>query len=92
MVTLQATAAPMVMQATGVHKTFLRGKQRSHVLRGINVEIRRGECVFLVGPSGSGKSTLLAILGCILSPDEGDVRLLGQNIEHLNNKERTLLR
>ena len=91
MVTLQITA-PMVMQAAGVHKSFLRGKQRSHVLQGVDLEIRQGECVFLVGPSGSGKSTLLAILGCILSPDAGDVQLLGQNIEHLNNEERTLLR
>jgi len=91
MVTLPATA-PMVMQAAGIHKSFLRGKQCSHVLRGVDMEIRRGECVFLVGPSGSGKSTLLAILGCILSPDAGDVQLLGQSIEHLNNEERTLLR
>jgi putative ABC transport system ATP-binding protein len=91
MTTLQI-AAPMVMRAAGIHKTFLRGKQQSHVLRGVDVEIRRGECVFLVGPSGSGKSTLLAILGCILSPDSGDVQLLGQDIAHLNNVERTLLR
>jgi putative ABC transport system ATP-binding protein len=91
MVTL-STSTPVVMQASGIHKSFLRGKQSSHVLRGVDVDIRQGECVFLVGPSGSGKSTLLAILGCILSPDTGDVRLLGQNIAHLNSAERTLLR
>jgi putative ABC transport system ATP-binding protein len=86
------TTTPLVMQASGIHKSFLRGKQRSHVLQGVDLEIRQGECVFLVGPSGSGKSTLLAILGCILSPDAGDVRLLGQNVEHLSSQERTLLR
>jgi putative ABC transport system ATP-binding protein len=91
MVIMQTTGAT-VMKAAGIHKTFLRGKQQSHVLRGVDLEIHRGECVFLVGPSGSGKSTLLAILGCILSPDSGNVELLGQNISHLNNEQRTLLR
>jgi putative ABC transport system ATP-binding protein len=56
------------------------------------MEVRQGECLFLVGPSGSGKSTLLAILGSILSPDSGEVRLLGENIERLNSRERTRLR
>jgi len=54
--------------------------------------VARGERVFLVGPSGSGKSTLLAILGCILTPDHGTVRLLGQPVERLTVAERTVLR
>ena len=73
MVTLPTTT-PLVMHARGIHKSFLRGKQRSHVLRGVDVEIRQGECVFLVGPSGSGKSTLFYILGGLTRAVEVETR------------------
>ena len=82
----------LILQATNLHKSFARGTQQSHVLRGVHVSVQRGECVFLVGPSGSGKSTLLAILGCILTPDLGTVQLLGEQVEHLSAAERTLMR
>jgi putative ABC transport system ATP-binding protein len=80
------------IEARQIQKSFLRGKQRADVLRGVDLKVKRGEIVFLVGPSGSGKSTLLAILGCILSPDQGDVRLLGQSLRGLSPEARTLLR
>jgi len=90
--TTARSTSPMVLRSREIWKSFLRGKQCSEVLRGVNMEVYQGECVFLVGPSGSGKSTLLAILGCILSPDSGEVELLGQDIAHLSPEERTLLR
>jgi len=80
------------IEAQQIHKSFLRGKQRADVLRGVDLTVDRGEIVFLVGPSGSGKSTLLAILGCILSPDRGEVRLLGESLRGLSAESRTLLR
>lgn len=81
-----------VVQAAGIHKSFSRGSQCAQVLRGVDMQVNQGECVFLVGPSGSGKSTLLAILGCVLTPDSGKVHLLGQDVGAMNAVERTLLR
>ena len=59
---------------------------------GVTMLIERGECVFLVGPSGCGKSTLLSVLGCILTPDEGEVQLFGQDVRRLVPAARTRLR
>ena len=94
---LRATADPLgsppaVVMARSIHKTFMRGSQQSHVLRGVDLSVTRGECLFLVGPSGSGKSTLLAILGCILSPDSGQVELLGKDVSHFSADERVMFR
>ena len=91
MIENRASVVPAI-ETKGVHKSFLRGKERAHVLQGVDLEVGQGECLFLVGPSGSGKSTLLAILGSILTPDAGEVRLLGENIERLSARERTRLR
>lgn len=80
------------IQVENLHKAYRRGGNVSPVLRGVDLEVQTGECAFLVGPSGSGKTTLLSILGCILTPDEGTVRILGHPIERLTDRERTLLR
>ncbi len=85
------TAAPPVL-VEGLYKQYARGGVAASVLRGLDLRVERGECVFLTGPSGSGKSTLLAILGCILSPDAGVVRILGENLALLDARHRTLLR
>jgi putative ABC transport system ATP-binding protein len=78
--------------ATGLHKGFGSGERQSTVLRGISLTIKRGETVFLVGPSGSGKTTLLSILGCILTPDAGSVRILDRDINTLTADQRTVFR
>jgi putative ABC transport system ATP-binding protein len=75
-----------------VRKAYRRGATVSPVLCGVDLEIRLGECLFLVGPSGSGKTTLLSILGCILTPDEGTVRILGQRVDALDDRARSMLR
>lgn len=85
-----AGAPPVLVQ--GLCKAYARGGSTTTVLQGVDLRIERGECVFLMGPSGSGKSTLLAILGCILSPDAGLVRILGENLGLLDARRRTLLR
>jgi putative ABC transport system ATP-binding protein len=78
--------------ALDVHKSFGSGSHRAPVLRGVSADAGRGETVFLVGPSGSGKTTLLSILGCILTPDRGSVRVLGQEVARMNPKELTAFR
>ncbi len=69
-----------VMEATGVAKVLGHGAGQVRALKGVNLSLRGGELTLLMGPSGSGKSTLLSILGCMLTPTEGTVRLLGDSI------------
>ena len=68
-----------VIEAIEVMKFLGHGAGRVQALRGISVSLIGGELTLLMGPSGSGKTTLLAILGCILSPTSGTVRILGHS-------------
>jgi putative ABC transport system ATP-binding protein len=72
--------AATVMQASGVAKVLGDGVAQVRALKGVNLELRGGELALLMGPSGSGKTTLLSILGCMLSPTEGTVRIRGDSI------------
>src|SRR5438128_9112373 len=82
----------LTLQAANVCKSFGAGQRRVPILRGVSMEVSRGETVFLVGPSGSGKTTLLSILGCILTPDQGSVQVLGQEIAPLRSEQLTAFR
>jgi putative ABC transport system ATP-binding protein len=75
-----------------VGKTYRLGSENRWVIRDIDFSVRNGECVFLVGPSGSGKSTLLSILGCLLTPDEGEVIVRGTNASKLGASEQSMIR
>ncbi len=81
-----------IILSSGIEKTYRSGSIKTSVLHGIDMEVLRGECVFLVGPSGSGKTTLLSILGCILSPDRGLLRILDHDVSTLNTKEKARFR
>lgn len=70
-----------VLAARDVTKNFEEGRQTVPVLRGVSLELGRGEIVALEGPSGSGKTTLLCILGCMLSPTSGKVMVEDQEID-----------
>lgn len=67
-----------ILEASGIVKDFREGREAVRILHGLDLALEPGEVVALEGPSGSGKTTLLQILGCILSPTEGQVRVAGQ--------------
>ncbi len=66
-----------------LRKTFVDREFETPVLKGVNFELERGEMVAMLGPSGSGKSTLLTILGTLLAPSAGSLRMLGQELTRL---------
>ncbi len=75
-----------------LHKSYITGTNRLHVLKGIDLEIGRGEMVSIMGASGSGKSTLLNILGLLDNHDDGEYLLDNQPIRRLSEKKAAQLR
>jgi len=73
-------------------KTYAEGAAGVPALRGIDLDVHAGELVMLVGPSGSGKTTLLSIMGCILSPSSGSVRIAGTEVSTANQKQLAKVR
>ena len=76
-----------VIEAKELTKVFKMGDVEVHALRGLSVQINRGEVVSIMGPSGSGKSTLMNILGCLDRPTSGDYCLDGECISDLNDNQ-----
>jgi putative ABC transport system ATP-binding protein len=85
------TAEPLI-ELRGLTKTYGSGDAAFEALRGVNLEIRAGEFVAVMGPSGSGKSTLMNLLGCLDSPTSGSYRFKGIEVETLNKDQRSLIR
>ena len=82
----------VVLEGRGISKTYAEGGERVTVLRGVDLRVRQGEMVALVGASGSGKSTLLHVLGLLDQPSAGEVLLDGQAAARFNEKQRSLAR
>ena len=78
--------------AIAVEKAYRKGELKVPVLLGVDIEVRRGEFVSIIGQSGSGKSTLLHLLGLLDSPDVGEVKLYGERIDDLPQSSRDELR
>lgn len=76
----------------GVTKTYGKGQAAVEALRGVDLDIRAGEFVAVMGPSGSGKSTAMNILGCLDTPTSGAYRFHGVHVEQLSRDQRALLR
>ena len=86
------TDADYVVRCENIHKSFLMGKEAVQALRGITLDVRRGEIVCLMGPSGSGKTTLLNILGGLEEPSRGHVVVDGENVVALSEDRLSELR
>src|SRR5882724_8893624 len=82
----------VLLSAKGLHKTYILGKRSLEVLRGVDVEMKRGDFLALRGASGAGKSTLLHLLGGLDSPNEGEIWLAGRNLATLSRSELARLR
>lgn len=82
----------MFLEIRNIKKSFGQGDSFVEVLKGINLEINRGEFCVLLGPSGSGKSTLLNIIGGIDGADNGDICIEGEKMSNMNEKRLTLYR
>ena len=82
----------LVIDAEGLHKRFTEGSGADaldvHVLQGVDLAVRRGETVAIVGASGSGKSTLLHLMGGLEAPSQGRVRLAGHDFAQMNATEQ----
>lgn len=82
----------VVISCRNLVKQFSQGDLAVPVLKGVNLDLRKGEMLAIVGASGSGKSTLLHVLGGLDAPSSGDIRILGQDIAHIGEEQRCRLR
>ena len=82
----------MFLEIKGIKKSFGAGESHVDVLKGIDLEIEKGEFCVLLGPSGSGKSTLLNIIGGIDGADAGSITIQGEQLEDMNEKKLSLYR
>ena len=82
----------MMIEMKNITKTYEMGTQVVHALRGIDLEIAKGEFVAIMGPSGSGKSTLMNMIGCLDTPTDGIYRLNDQDVSDLSSDERSRIR
>ena len=76
---------PALIQVQDVWKTYQVGDQQVHALRGLSLDVDKGEYTALMGPSGSGKSTLMNMLGCLDTPTSGKYELAGENVGSLDD-------
>src|SRR4030081_3511422 len=82
----------IVIKTQELAKVYEMGAEQVHALRGVDVEIRKGEYVAIMGPSGSGKSTLMNLIGCLDSPSSGKYWLAGRLVSDLDDDELAYIR
>ena len=82
----------VIIEAKDLNKTYKLGTQDVEILKNINLTIKRGEFVSIMGPSGSGKSTLLYLLGGLDKPTSGSVKIAGKELSVMNDKAQSIMR
>ena len=81
-----------LIETQDLWKTYVMGSEEIHALRGVAVQIERGEYVAIMGPSGSGKSTLMNLIGCLDTPSKGSYLLNGKQVSQMNDDELARIR
>jgi putative ABC transport system ATP-binding protein len=81
-----------LIETRDLWKTYVMGSEEIHALRGVSIEIERGEYVAIMGPSGSGKSTLMNLIGCLDTPSKGTYLLNGKEVSQMNDNELARIR
>ncbi len=81
-----------LIETRDLWKTYEMGEEEVHALRGVSIEIERGEYVAIMGPSGSGKSTLMNLIGCLDTPSKGSYLLNGKQVSEMNDDELARIR
>lgn len=82
----------ITIQCKGIKKYFINNGNRTEALKGIDLEVEESQLTLLVGPSGSGKTTLLSIIEMILTPDKGDLFILGNHVNKMHELEKANFR
>ncbi len=85
-------SAEPIIQTSKLVKMYVMGSEKIHALNGIDLRVKRGEFIAVMGPSGSGKSTLMNILGCLDSPTSGQYILNGRDVTHYSEDELAQVR
>ena len=81
-----------IIETRDLWKTYVMGSEEIHALRGVSINIERGEYVAIMGPSGSGKSTLMNLIGCLDTPSKGSYLLNGKQVSEMNDNELARIR
>jgi len=81
-----------LIETRDLWKTYVMGSEEIHALRGVSMEIERGEYVAIMGPSGSGKSTLMNLIGCLDTPSKGSYLLNNKQVGQMNDNELAQIR
>jgi putative ABC transport system ATP-binding protein len=85
-------ATELAVELAGVTKTYGSGDAKVTALRGVDLEVRAGELMMLVGPSGGGKTTLISVVAGILDQDAGRCHVFGQDLQAMGDRQRVLFR
>jgi putative ABC transport system ATP-binding protein len=81
-----------LIETLDLWKTYAMGSEEIHALRGVSIQIERGEYVAIMGPSGSGKSTLMNLIGCLDTPSKGSYLLNGKQVSQMNDNDLARIR